>query len=408
MGQEILYCNTCGKKLIGDDFTRGRAHTFNNRQYCTACVPQGIGSGARALPQEPPRPVERPPQTATQGRLKAVKPPTTRATPPAPASGSSTTLLFVGLAVIAAAVVIIYIVRSNGTSDPAPDPVVAKPPPAVAPAAKVDAAKPAPRAVPKEKIAKDLQELEAKIQPTLKNEQFSAVIDLLEEARKRFDAPEWTQGVAKLIKETQEKTTALYGPLKEQCSAAQLRGGQAEVQQARGRLVGWGRKDLLEDFDKAIAAIVPREPLPPGATVLALLPNGDMSRYRYQGALKNGVMMGTPAFDGISVGMESGKEIFKVPSEGEIRVTFSTNSTKAVSVILRAYGPDGKNHPYHFYSPGFETGRPQVLKVSLAQLKDWNNNLITPSAVVDNMYFRQDDPSAVLTVYEWVVFKTKD
>ena len=40
MGQEILYCNKCGKRLVGDDFTRGRAHTYNNRQYCTKCLPQ--------------------------------------------------------------------------------------------------------------------------------------------------------------------------------------------------------------------------------------------------------------------------------------------------------------------------------------------------------------------------------
>jgi len=408
VGQEILYCNKCGKKLIGDDFTRGRAHTFNNRQYCTACVPQSLSSGAQPTHKEPPRPVERP-QAATQGRLKAIKPPTTRATPPAAAPVSSTALLFVGLAVIAVAVVIIYVVRTSGSSDPAPEPVVAKPPPAAVPAAKPDAPKPAPPpAIPKEKIAKDLQELEAKIRPTIKNEQFSAVIDLLEEARKRVDASEWTQGVAKLITDAQDKATALYGPLKEQSSAAQLRGGLAEVQQARARLVGWGRKDLLDDFDKAIAAIVPREPLPPGASVLAVFPNGNMSRYRYQGEQKNGTLVGVVAFDGMCVGIESGQEIFKIPSEGEIRVTFTTNSPKEIELVVRAYGPDGKNHPYHANRSGAEVGRPQVMKFPIAQLPDWNNNLITLGSIVDNIYFRQNDPSAVLTVYEWVIFKTKD
>jgi hypothetical protein len=400
VGQEILYCHKCGKRLIGDDFTRGRAHTFNNRQYCSACLPQSISSTSQAALKDPSRPA------AAPARPKAVKPATTRATPAAPAS--STTILVVGLTVIAAAVVILYVVRSSGTSDPAPEPVVAKPPPAAVPAAKPEALKPAPRAVPKEKIAKDLQDLEAKIQPTIKNEQFSAVVDLLEEARKRFDAPEWTQGIAKLIKEAQDKSTALYGPLKEQSCNAQLRGAIAEAQQARTRLVGWGRKDLLDDFDKAIAAIVPREPLPPGATVLAAFPDGDMRRFRLQGEPKNGALMGQVAFDGMSIGMESGQEIFKIPSEGEIRVTFSTTSSKAISVVFRANGPDGKNYPYHAYHPGFEVGRPQVFKVPLSKLEDWNKNLITRGSVVDNIYFRQDDASAVLTVYEFVIFKTKD
>lgn len=39
MGKEILYCHRCGKKLISDDFTRGRAHTLVDRSYCNGCVP---------------------------------------------------------------------------------------------------------------------------------------------------------------------------------------------------------------------------------------------------------------------------------------------------------------------------------------------------------------------------------
>jgi hypothetical protein len=407
VGQEILYCNKCGKKLLGDDFTRGRAHTFNNRQFCATCVPQSISSGAQAALKEPPRAV---PPPSTQGRLKAAKPATARSLPaPAAPATSSTTLLLVGLAVIAVAVGILYVVRTSGTSDPAPEPVVVKPPPAPVPAAKPDPPKPAPPpAIPKEKIAKDLQELEAKIQPTIKNEQFSAVTDFLEEARKRFEAPEWTQGVAKLIKDTQDRSASLYGPLKDQSCNAQLRGGLDEVKQARARLVGWGRKDLLDDFDKAIAAIVPREPLPPGATVLAVYPNGDLSRHRLFGEQQNGALLAVTAFDGKTVGMESGKEIFKVPTEGEVRVTFSTNSSKPILIVFRAIGPDGKNHPYKAYHPGFEVGRPQVFKVSISKLKDWNESPIALGSVVDNLYFRQEDSSAVLTVHEWVVFKTKD
>jgi hypothetical protein len=407
VGQEILYCNKCGTKLVGDDFTRGRAHTFNNRQYCATCVPQSITSGAQPALKEPPRPADRS-QITSQGRLKAVKPATARATPsaaPAPAP-SSTTILLVGLAVIAAIVVIIYVVRTNGTSDPAPEPLVAKPPPAPAP--KPEPLKPVPPAVTKEKIAKDLQELEAKVQPALKNEQFSVILDLLEEARKRLEAPEWQQGVSKLIKEAQDKPTTLYGPLKEQASAAQLRGALPEVQQARARIAGWNRKDLLDDFDKAVAAIVPREPLPPGATVLAVFPNGDMGRYRYTGEQKNGVLLGITQFDSKVVGIERGSEIFKVPAEGEVRVTFTTTSTKPVSVILRAVGSDGKNLPYHFYAPSVEVGRPQVFKAPISRLENWDNQLITPGSLVDNLFVRQEDTSAVLTIYEWVVFKTKD
>ena len=163
MGQEILYCNQCGTRLIGEDFTRGRAHTFHNRQYCTACVPQTLGS-APAPTKKESRPVDRSPATS-QGRLKGGK----LAAAPTPAPSSSTTLLLVGLACIAAIVVVLYVIRSSGRVDPAPEPAVAATP-------KPEPPKPAPPAVSKEKIAKDLQDLEAKIQPTIKNEQFSATL----------------------------------------------------------------------------------------------------------------------------------------------------------------------------------------------------------------------------------------
>jgi hypothetical protein len=402
VGQEILYCNKCGKKLLGEDFTRGRAHTFNNRQFCSACVPQSISSGAQAALKEP-RPVERPPAA----RPKPLKPVTARATPAA-APPSANRILLVGLAVIAVTVGILYVVRSSGSSDPAPEPVTAKPPPAPAPAPRPQPPKPAPPSVSKEKIAKDLQDLEAKIQPTLQNEQFSAAIGLLEEAQKRVDVPEWTQGVAKLIQDAQGRAAALYGPIKAQSSSAQFQGASADVRKARDRLVGWGRKDLLDDFDKAIAAIVPHEPLPAGATVLAVFPNGDLSRYRYAGEMKDGALIGVRRDDTVTVGMESGAEIFKVPHEGQVRVTFTTSSPKRVNAVFRAVTSAGKNFPFNFFLENPVVGRPQVFRCSISEMKSWDNDLIQAGSIVDNLYFLQYDRDAVLTVHEIVIFKTKD
>src|SRR5689334_5906527 len=98
MGQEILYCNKCGKRLVGDDFTRGRAHTFNHRQYCTGCVPQ---QHSGTLPASPPEKREAKP-----------RPPTVRRPEPAPARKANP-LVFIaaGFVVIGIGIAVVVATR---------------------------------------------------------------------------------------------------------------------------------------------------------------------------------------------------------------------------------------------------------------------------------------------------------
>jgi hypothetical protein len=402
VGQEILYCNKCGKKLIGDDFTRGRAHTFNNRQYCTACLPQSVSSAAQAA-QPAPRPA------AAPARVKAAKPATARATAPAKSSAP----VLIGVAIAAAAAVAVAVVLSTRPSEPPPEPPVAKAPAPLAAPAKPEPPKPEPPkpAVPvlsKEKIAEDMKQLEAKIDPTIKKEQFSAVIDLLEETRKRYAAPEWDQEVSKRIKAVEDLRKSVYLPLKAQAVNAQLRGGLAEAQQSRARLALWGSKELLDDFDKALAAVIPHEPLPAGAQVLVQFPQGNLSKYRYKGVQKDGALVGVPEYNGTVVGFESGLEIAKVPTEGQAWVVYSTDSGKPVTMVFRAGTVNQVTSPFNYFEQQPVAGRPQVLKFPIGKMKNWDNELIRPGLIINNIYFRQDDPKATLTVHEVVIFKTKD
>lgn len=391
MGQEILYCNKCGKRLVGDDFTRGRAHTFNNRQYCTACVPQEHTGAHKAIREDEKR------KTGT-GRRVQPKPPTTRATAPPPRKSPLVPLVAAGL-VLAAVGGVVAVVKS-GTADPAPEALRQKPPPVANPAV--------PAGPTREKLAQDLKELEPKVQKLTAGEQFAAAIDLLEEARKRYATPEWTQAIEKRAKEVHAIPTGLYPSLKERATAAQLLGAKTEVQQERARVATWGRKDLLEDLDKAVAAVIPKEPLPAGAKVLIGWPKGGDARYNLLGTHRDGALAGTPFYGNcVMVGWESGLEIIKIPEEGEVRVVYSTNSPKPITLVLRAFGPDKKNHPYNFFIQKPEPGRPQGFKIPAKVLKDWNNVPILPGAVVDNIYLRQDDVAAVFKVHEFVIFATK-
>jgi hypothetical protein len=379
MGQEILYCHKCGNRLVGDDFTRGRAHTFNHRQYCSACLPQ---QHSGALPASPEKREAKP------------RPPTVRRPEPAPKKANPLVFVAGGFLVIGIGIAVVVATRSP---DPPPEPVAPRP---------VPVAKPAGPS--KEKIAKDLQELEGKIQKLTEIEQFGAATDLLDEARKRYTVPEWEQPIASKTKGIRDQVATLYGPLKERATAAQLRAAIAEAQKERARVATWGRKDLLEELDKALAAVVPREALPPGAKVLVRFPEGDPSKYRFTGDLKNGSLCGLPSFgEARMIGIESGREIFKVPEEGEIRMTYFTNSPKLMNVILRVLGPDGKSYPHNYFVQSPETGKPAVLKFPIRQMKSWANVDIQPGAVCDNLYIRQDDKDADLRIHEFVILQTK-
>jgi hypothetical protein len=56
MGREIVYCDTCGDRILAEEFERGKAVTTAGKSYCRRCAP------AVASPDPPA------PSTAPQGR----------------------------------------------------------------------------------------------------------------------------------------------------------------------------------------------------------------------------------------------------------------------------------------------------------------------------------------------------
>lgn len=422
MGQEILYCHKCGQRLIGDDFTRGRAHTFNNRQYCSKCLPQEISTGAHQAIKDKPRDVstashraikDRPRDVSTAshraikdappGSRSRMRPGTTRSTRAvSPRSNLPVVILgVVGLAIVL--VTIIVAVTNSKTVDPPPDPITKS-----APLPPPETPKTATPKVDPAKIAAELKELDDKVQSLVKNEQFGGALDLLTEARKRRDVNDWTYPIKKKFEEVEAIPARLYPDLRQKGLTAQLRGATAEVQPLRARLGTWGKKDLIDDFDRMIKETIPHEDLPAGATVLVQYPNPDRSKYTPLGDVVNDSLVGVERFGGPCVGFESGRDILTIPTEGEVRVVYTTTNPTMLTVVLRATAPDGKNYPFNFWLHNPVQGKPQLLKCSLSVLKDWQNNLITKGAVVNNIYVRQEGGAGNLTVHEFVIFKTKD
>ena len=130
MGKEIVYCGGCGKSLREDEFTKGKAHTVDNRPFCTECKPI---QDARPAPS----------QIQSSSKLSALsKVSSTRALPAVTPSTrrrkevdlSSKAPLLIGATLVAVALIILAIfMASPGGRSPDPEPP-APPPRAAGPA----------------------------------------------------------------------------------------------------------------------------------------------------------------------------------------------------------------------------------------------------------------------------------
>jgi hypothetical protein len=445
LGKEILYCNRCGKQLLGDDFTRGRAHTFENRQFCTQCLPATHLPKSVPVPSSPSRLPKRP-ASSTHLPVQGVAPP-----------GPSGSALFISLAVgagVLALLLVLFLNPSKPQTPPSPDPVAPRPVPleakkpadeaarkaveqarefsagsphavdervrlweqAVARTAKTsyadEALKGLERAVTqrKEEFAQELQAIELKLSDRIKMEQFGAAADVLEEAKKRHEtSPEWTAAVSRRIREVQDAAEKLYPEVKAKAIAAQASGDEARVAELRKRLLGWGRRDLLADLEDELGKALTRQTPPPGATLLFRFPpEGGNRPYRLAGTLRDGALV-LPVYNKWAVlgGFESLREPVAIPSEGEIWVTYSTNCPKPFGIRFRVIQGD-KTWPYNWWLNNPEVGRPARVRVPMTKFKDANNQLIGVGDRFATIYFQQDDPKAELLIFEALIVRTKE
>jgi len=449
VGKEILYCNKCGKQLLGDDFTRGRAHTFENRQFCTQCLPAA----------HTPKPM--PVQTSSSSRMpkrqaSSMHLPVQLDSPSGPSGSAVVISLAVGVGVLAL-LLILFLNPSRPPAPPAapPPPPLAQPRPAPDPKkAAEDAARKAveqarqfstgnPHALDervrrweeavaatartsysdealkgleqaiaqrKEEFAQEIKALEPKLAERVKAEQFGVASDLLEEAKKRHESsPEWTAAVSRKIRDVQEAAEKLYPDLKGKALSAQAAGDNARVAEAKSRISAWGRRDLLADLEAELAKVLPREAVPAGATVLFRFPHEGAQRpYRLSGTMRDGGLLAPLYYDrAVLGGFESLKEPVRVPSEGEMWVTYSTNCPKPLMFRFRVIAGD-KTLPFNFNINNPEVGRPVRVKMPLPKFKDYGNKFINVGDRFATIYFQQDDPKAELLVYDAVIFRTKE
>jgi hypothetical protein len=107
MGQQIVYCNTCGIQILASEFEKGRAVTILRKNYCKVCMTVAVENAKvnSKVSEERPDPIGAPHRSGLasgESRRKAGQTRLVpRATPPSRLTQQTVILMVVSLIVLA-------------------------------------------------------------------------------------------------------------------------------------------------------------------------------------------------------------------------------------------------------------------------------------------------------------------
>lgn len=245
MGQEVLYCFKCRKRVVSADFAGGQAYQVGNNASCSACAAEFL----QTLPPKDREALLARMFKATQERQKSTgtshaaiperRPPSTQAqiiASRAPAPPPTNPAIPIGLAVAAVVVLIIAALAFQHKPEP--------PPPPPAKIVRPDPPKPVvePVGPRKDAIDRDRADVDGQVRALTAKEQFQAAVDVAQSAKKRHDLPEWATLMDQRIREIRTSAEALYRPAKEQAKTAN------EIRALRERVQKWGMQEFIADL----------------------------------------------------------------------------------------------------------------------------------------------------------------
>jgi hypothetical protein len=198
MGRRIVYCMTCGERILEADIDSGVAVSVSGQNYCAKCrslAPAAVGAAAPA-PAMTPATVQ--PPTPRRDLAPHRPPGTTRRTPHAAAGSSkSTALIAGGVAGAACLALILFVALSGGkTPDPPPGP---KPPGGNGEPTKVDVTRADPQKAAREAY-ESLRSFAAQ-----KADDPDAVIARLMEEMPKLDGTPYKSEAEAMLREAQSK-----------------------------------------------------------------------------------------------------------------------------------------------------------------------------------------------------------
>jgi hypothetical protein len=384
VGQAIVYCFKCQRRVLGQEFEKGAAFQIGNHVTCVACAThlletlsgkdkesllaqmfkssqenQKVSSGSGSRIPAPPSSTH--PRAHKSGHIPVLRPP----------AGPSTPAIVAGAVAGIVLLIVVVAVVAGGSKPvlPAPQPPTRTPAPAATPdAGRRESAQAAlqkarqfardnPRDFPgqlraweaavnaaertplfeearrelggltvrrKEAVAAELADLEGRVRALVGAEDFKSAEILLEEARARREGSDWLPAVDALTRSVREAVAKLFASLK--AKAVDVPSRQA----LRERILKWGLPEFSIDPEPPAPAPAPVENRPWRSLIAKGL---DSLRGRGHGGwrVENGALIKTDRDDAAQVNEEIG--------DGEIRVRFEIVNAYRVRFTLRQGGP---------------------------------------------------------------------
>ncbi|HLY73078.1 MAG TPA: PA14 domain-containing protein [Planctomycetota bacterium] len=118
---------------------------------------------------------------------------------------------------------------------------------------------PVPRPGPAELLARELDELDARTLPLLRNDRVAEVSKLLAQARGNHSSVEWLEGIDERIRKVEPAARRIAAPILEQVGIVARRGDAPALREIRNRVEALGVTAVLADFDRAASEAV-RDP----------------------------------------------------------------------------------------------------------------------------------------------------
>ncbi|HVR85873.1 MAG TPA: discoidin domain-containing protein, partial [Planctomycetota bacterium] len=261
MGQEIVYCSKCQIRLLGSDFERGKAFRIDSQVVCPSCArellsylpdpdaeleqlkqaslprPSGPSGSSTRLPSDS----FKSPDSGTRRQMSAP-----RESPAGPNSGLPL-LLGAGGGVLVVLILIGIVFSGTTSTRTSPKsipeiPEVSVPPPRP------------PTLSPAERIARELEELDARTLTLVRTDRIQEVAKILAQARGNHSSPEWLDGIDERMRKLEPAARRVAAPIFEQVENLAKRGDAAALKDLRGRVEALGVSEVLGDFDRVVAA----------------------------------------------------------------------------------------------------------------------------------------------------------
>ena len=110
MGQEIVYCNVCGERILESDFRKGKAVTLLKKNYCGKCSRNlAIASAGKDIGQTSA--VKTPSPRRLQ--MRSVPPAEERSSPYKKSSLSMPYIIAIGIGILVVILLIVVLARSG-------------------------------------------------------------------------------------------------------------------------------------------------------------------------------------------------------------------------------------------------------------------------------------------------------